>query len=126
MQVGVLDKNNLNGGQRLAVKYFSVALVLFLAQVIFGLLAGLQYVMPQFLFETLDFSVNRMVHINAMIVWMLYGFIGSVYWLIEDESRHEIVALQLGNITFYVLTAAVAVVVVVYLVVQTGPGDFKT
>ena len=126
MQVGVLDKNNLNGGQRLAVKYFSVALVLFLAQVIFGLLAGLQYVMPQFLFETLDFSVNRMVHINAMIVWMLYGFIGSVYWLIEDESRHEIVALQLGNIAFYVLTAAVAVVVVVYLVVQTGPGDFKT
>jgi nitric oxide reductase subunit B len=126
MQVGVLDKNNLNGGQRLAVKYFSVAIVLFLAQVVFGLLAGLQYVMPQFLFETLDFSVNRMVHINAMIVWMLYGFIGSVYWLIEDESQHEIVALPLGNIAFYVLTAAVAVVVVVYLLVQTGPGDFRT
>ena len=72
-----LDSRHLNGGQQLAVKYFSVAIVLFLAQLLFGLLAGIQFIWPGFLFETLDFSVNRMVHINAMVVWMLYGFIGA-------------------------------------------------
>ena len=126
MSAGILDSKNLNGGQRLAVKYFSVAVVLFLAQVLFGMIAALQYIMPDLLFEVLDFNVNRMVHINAMVVWMLYGFIGSVYWLVEDEAGCEVVGLALGNIAFYVLTVAVSIVVLVYLVIQTGPGEMQS
>ena len=49
----------------------------------------------------LDFSVNRMVHINAMVVWMLYGFIGSAYWLVEEEAGvPSWSALGLANIRF--------------------------
>lgn len=121
--LGTFASANLNGGQKLAVKYYTVAVVLFVAQILFGLLAGIQYLKPEFLHGVLDFSVNRMVHINAMVVWMLYGFIGSVYWLLEDESQHEIVGLKLGNLGFWVLTAAVTVVVLVYLFVQIGPGN---
>ena len=87
MAIGTLDSGNLNGGQKLAVKYFIVAMVLFGAQILFGLLAGIQYLKPGFLYGIIDFSINRMVHINAMVVWMLCGFIGSVYWLLEDEAR---------------------------------------
>jgi nitric oxide reductase subunit B len=121
-----LDSSNLTGGQRLAVKYYMGAVVLFVAQVFFGLLAGYQYIAPEFGYDTLDFSVNRMVHINAMIVWMLYGFIGAIYWLVEEEAGTELVGLKLGNLAFWVLTAAVTVVVLVYLFVQTGPGDKTT
>jgi len=116
----------LNGGQKLALKYFTVAIILFLAQILFGLLAGLQYLKPDLLYNVLDFNVNRMVHINAMVVWMLYGFIGCCYWLLEEESGTEVVGLALGNLAFWVLTIAVAIVVVVYLLVQTGPADIKT
>ena len=108
----------LSAGQRLAMKYFLAAMVLFLAQTAFGLLAGLQFIYPEFLFGVLDFNVNRMVHLNAMIVWMLYGFIGSIYWLVEDEAGTELVAAKLANVNFWILTAAVAV----YLVVQVGSG----
>ncbi len=124
--LGICDSANLNGGQKLAVKYFTVALMLFGAQVLFGLLAGLQYLYPDFLYGAFNFSTNRMVHINAMVVWMLYGFLGSVYWLLEDESQHEVAGLKLGNLIFWVLTAAVSVVVLVYLLVQVGPGKEST
>jgi len=124
--LGTLDSANLNGGQKLAVKYFAVAVVLFGAQILFGLLSGLQYLIPDFLYGVLDFSVNRMVHINAMVVWMLFGFIGSVYWLLEEESGIPIVGLKLGNIVFWIFTLAVVVVVAVYLLVQVGPGDQST
>ena len=40
--IGKLDIANLNGGQRLAVKYFTVAVVLFAAQILFGLLASVR------------------------------------------------------------------------------------
>ena len=88
MTVGVFDSANLDGGQKLAVKYFTVAMVLFVAQILFGILAGLQFLYPDFLYEVLDFNVNRMIHINAMVVWMLYGFIGAVYWLDRRRGRH--------------------------------------
>ena len=61
-----------------------------------------------------------------MVVWMLMGFIGSVYWLLEDEAGTPVVGLKLGEIIFYVLTGAVAVVVLVYLFVQVGPGNDMT
>ena len=123
MKLGELNYSELTAGQKLAVKYFSVAMVLFLAQMLFGLLAAWQFIDPTFLFEILDFNVNRMVHINAMIVWMLFGFIGSIYWLVEDEAGVPLVGAKLGNIVFWVFTAAVSVVVLVYLLVQGGPGE---
>ena len=97
MSAGALSVDNLSGGQRIAVKYFSVAIVLFGAQILFGIVAGLQFVYPNLLYGVLDFSVNRMVHINAMVVWMLYGFIGSAYWLVEEEAGTDLVGLKLAN-----------------------------
>jgi len=126
MNASAFDRAGLNGGQRLAVKYFMVAATLFIAQLLFGLLAAIQFVMPDFLYNQLDFNVNRMVHINAMIVWLLYGFMGAVYWLLEDESGIKVVGIRLGHVAFWILTAAVAVVVAVYLLVQTGPGNDTT
>jgi len=118
-----LDNNNLNGGQLLAVKYFTVSIILFVAQIIFGLLAAIQFVVPEFLYGILDFNVNRMVHINAMVIWMLYGFIGCVYWLLEDESETDVVGLRWGHLAFTILTVAVTIVVLVFLLVQVGPGS---
>ena len=122
----VLSSIHLNEGQKLAVHYFVVSLVLLGAQIVFGLIAGLQYLHPDTLYGKLDFNVNRMVHINAMVVWMLYGFIGTVYWLLEEESEHPIVGLGIGKLFFWILTVAVGIVVVVYLLVQVGPGEEST
>ena len=126
MTIGKIDSANLSPGQKVAVKYFSVAIVLFMAQIVFGLIAGLQFLKPDFLYNVLDFNVARMVHINAMIVWMLFGFIGSCYWLVEDESGTDLVGVGLANLNFWIFTLAVTVVVVVYLFVQMGPGDMAT
>lgn len=120
---GSINYAALTRGQQVAVHYFAVAIVLFLAQVAFGLVSGLQVLWPSLFFEVLDFNVTRMVHINALVVWLLYGFIGAVYWLVEDESGAPLVGAKLAMINFWVLTTAVVVVVLVYLFVQTGPGE---
>jgi nitric oxide reductase subunit B len=80
-------------------------------------------VYPELFYNQLDFSLARTVHTNAMVVWLLMGFIGSIYWLIEEESGTELVGLKLANLNFWVLNAAVAAVVVVYLLLQVGPGS---
>ena len=84
--------------------YFVAAMVLFFAQILFGMISGMQYIMPDLFYNQLDFNTTRMVHINAMIVWLLFGFIGSVYWLVEDEAGTELVGAKLAMINFWVLT----------------------
>jgi nitric oxide reductase subunit B len=108
--------------QKLGMMYFRVAIILFGAQLLMGLIAALQFLYPAFLFEIFDFSVARMVHINALIVWMLFAMIGSVYYMLPDETGIEAVGVGIGKLAFWVLTAAVTVVVLVYIFVQIGPG----
>ena len=119
--------NNLKfESQKLAINYFVVAAILFGAQLVMGLIAATQFLYPSFLFEIFDFSVARMVHINALVVWMLYAMIGSVYYLLPDETGIETVGIKLGKLAFYILTAAVTVVVLVYILVQIGPATEST
>ncbi len=109
-------------GQKLGMMYFRVAIILFGAQLLMGLIAGIQFLAPGFLFELFDFSVARMVHINALVVWMLYAMIGATYYMLTDETGHEGVHIGLGKLAFWILTLAVTVVVLVYIFVQVGSG----
>ena len=122
-------KENHFGGDKskeLAMMYFRVAIILFGAQLLMGLIAATQFLYPSFLFELFDFSVARMVHINALVVWMLYAMIGSVYYMLPDETGRETVAIGIGKLAFWVLTLAVTIVVLVYIFIQTGPGTEST
>jgi nitric oxide reductase subunit B len=63
--------------QSVAKLYFIAALALFTGQIVFGLSLGLQYLIGDFLFPYIPFNVARMVHTNLLIVWLLFGFMGS-------------------------------------------------
>jgi len=122
-----MASNHLTGigseSKQLATWYFTFAAILFGAQLLFGLIAAIQYIMPGFLFELVDFSVARMLHINALVVWMVFAMFGSVYWLLPDETGIETVGIKIGKLLYWIFVAAIVVVVLVYLLVQVGPAD---
>ena len=121
-----MASNTLNESKQLATWYFTFAFILFGAQLLFGLVAATQFVMPGFLFEILDFSVARTLHINALVVWMVFAMFGSVYWLLPDETGINTVGIKMGKLLYWVFVAAIAVVVLVYIFVQVGPADETT
>ena len=101
--------------QRIAYWYFVCALGLFLAQVLFGVLAGTVYVFPNFLSELLPFHILRMIHTNALIVWLLLGFFGATYYLLPEEAEREIHSTTLAYVQLAILVPAAALAVVGYL-----------
>jgi nitric oxide reductase subunit B len=103
--------------QAVAKPYFIAAIALFLGQILFGLIMGLQYVVGDFLFPAIPFNVARMVHTNLLIVWLLFGFMGASYYLIPEESETELFSPKLAIITFWVFLAAGALTVLGYLMV---------
>ncbi len=103
--------------QAVAKPYFIAAIALFLGQILFGLIMGLQYVVGDFLFPAIPFNVARMVHTNLLIVWLLFGFMGASYYLVPEESETELYCPKLAIITFWVFLVAGAMTVLGYLLV---------
>ncbi|MBU1977658.1 MAG: cbb3-type cytochrome c oxidase subunit I [Gammaproteobacteria bacterium] len=103
--------------QAVAKPYFIAAIGLFVGQILFGLIMGLQYVMGDFLFPAIPFNVARMVHTNLLIVWLLFGFMGAAYYMIPEESETELFSPKLALLTFWVFLVAGALTIVGYLTV---------
>ena len=103
--------------QAVSKHYFVAAIGLFVAQVLFGLIMGLQYVIGDFLFPAIPFNVARMVHTNALIVWLLMGFMGSAYYMIPEESERELYSPKLAIALFWIFLVAAAATVAAYLLV---------
>ncbi|MGB0126287.1 MAG: cbb3-type cytochrome c oxidase subunit I [Rhodocyclaceae bacterium] len=103
--------------QAVAKPYFIAAIGLFVGQILFGLIMGLQYVIGDFLFPAIPFNVARMVHTNLLIVWLLFGFMGGAYYLIPEESETELASPRLAKIMFWIFLIAGALTVIGYLTV---------
>ncbi len=103
--------------QSVAKPYFIAAIGLFVAQILFGLILGLQYVIGDFLFPEIPFNAARMVHTNLLIVWLLFGFMGATYYLVPEEAETELFSPLLAHLLFWVFLIAGAVTVAGYLLV---------
>jgi len=103
--------------QAVAKPYFIAAIALFIGQIVFGLIMGLQYVKGDFLFPEIPFNVARMVHTNLLIVWILFGFMGAAYYLIPEETQTELWSPKLAITMFWVFLVAGALTILGYLAV---------
>ena len=103
--------------QAVAKPYFIAAIGLFVGQILFGLILGLQYVWGDFLFPEIPFNVARMVHTNLLIVWLLFGFMGAAYYMVPEETETELHSPKLALVLFWVFLVAGALTVLGYLLV---------
>ncbi len=101
--------------QRVAFPYFVAALALFAAQILFGLIIAIQYLAPDFLFPAIPFNIARMIHINLLVVWIIFGFMGSAYYLLPEEVEGEIYSVKLAWLHFWMFLVGGATAIVGYL-----------
>jgi nitric oxide reductase subunit B len=101
--------------QRVAKPYFITAIILFLIQILFGLMMGLQYVVGDFLFPNFPFNIMRMVHTNLLILLLLFGFMGAAYYLVPEEAEKELHAPKLALVLFWLFLMTTLITVLSYL-----------
>ncbi len=103
--------------QSVAKPYFIAAIGLFVGQILFGLVMGLQYIWGDFLFPEIPFNVARMVHTNLLIVWLLFGFMGAAYFLVPEEAERELHSPLLAWALFWIFLLASVLTILGYLLV---------
>ena len=100
--------------QKVAYWYFACAMVLFGVQLLAGGLAGTVYVLPNTLSDILPFNVIRMIHTNALVVWLLMGFFGCAYYLVPEETERDIESPMLAYVQLVLLMVGALAAVIGY------------
>jgi len=112
--------------KNLAIKYLAAAILFFGVMTLSGLLSAAYYINPQLLFGVLPFNIAKILHIDTMIIWLLMGFMGAVYWFLPEEFEREPSGIWAAEILFWIFVAAVLVVAAIFLFVQWGPATQTT
>jgi nitric oxide reductase subunit B len=99
--------------QKIAFNYFLIAVILFGLQIVFGLITGAKYVWDHDpLINILPFNTSRAIHINLLVVWLLFGFMGGAYYLVPEEAQTEIHSTKLATVQL-ILFALIGVTAIV-------------
>ncbi len=100
--------------QKIAYWYFTVAMLLFVLQVVIGLWLAYNYAftVPQSIVDVFPFATARAMHTNLLVLWMLLGFMGGAYYIVPEETLTEIYSPALAwiQLVAFVATGVVALV----------------
>src|SRR4030066_640523 len=101
--------------QRVSYPCCVAAMLLFAAQILFGLVIGAQYIWPDLLFPAIPFNIGRMIHINLLVVWLIFGVMGAAYYLLPEEVEGEIYSVKLALLQFWLFLIGGGAAIVGYL-----------
>lgn len=105
--------------QKIAQHFYTFAILLFLVQVVVGIIAAIQFMKPDIFI--LNFNTIRTLHINALVVWMLSGLMGATYYVVPEESETELWSVPLAKLQFWATVGTTVAVILGYIWMGINP-----
>ncbi|MCL7413056.1 MAG: cbb3-type cytochrome c oxidase subunit I [ANME-2 cluster archaeon] len=84
-------------------KYFVTAVLLFIFQMILGLLMSFDFILRGTSSIPVPFDILKSLHLNVMVLWLLLGFIGGLYYLLPEEVGRDVKYPVLIDLQFWFL-----------------------
>jgi nitric oxide reductase subunit B len=110
--------------QKYALLFLAVGLISLLLGLLCGFLAGLQYVVPDFIKTTVPFSAMRPLHTLFVISWILLSAIGGIYYHTQalQQPVSEKKGFQKWHFWIFIITGIG--IVYTYLTQQFGGKEY--
>lgn len=87
---------------RTAIFFLVLSLIALSLGVFFGVLASLQYIIPDFLKTDLPFTKMRPFHVSSTISWIVLSATGSIYFYMARLEKFKLFSVKLIQIHFIV------------------------
>lgn len=100
--------------QKIAYWFFALSMLLLSLQIIYGFIMAFAHMGYDGLHSFIAFNTARAVHTNLLVVWLLSGFMGAAYYIIPEESEHELVNEKLAYIQLISLAIVGVVAIIGY------------
>jgi nitric oxide reductase subunit B len=83
--------------KRISLLFIVTALVSLIVGVLFGMVGGLQYILPDFLHEHLSFEKTRPLHVTLVVTWIFTGAVGGIYYYLPEISERKLFSVNLAR-----------------------------
>lgn len=98
--------------QSIAYWFFATCMLLFSIQIIYGFIMGFAHIGYDNLHSVIPFNTARATHTNALVMWLLAGFMGAAYFIIPEEADRELIFPKLAYVQLiaFVLVGVTALI----------------
>lgn len=104
--------------------FLVVSLLLLLIGMFFGVIGGLQYVVPGFLKESLSFEKIRPLHVSSVLFWILLAASGCVLFYTRQLMGNNFYSIRLAKIQLALFTIAVLLILASYFTGTFGGREY--
>lgn len=94
--------------------FIITGLVFLLSTLLFGLLAGIQYIHPGLARDFFSFEKLRPLHVSSAVFWIVIAAMGSVLSFLQQEKEKKLKSPLLTKVQFYVFTLTFGSILVSY------------
>ena len=103
--------------KKISFIFITLSLLALIVGAIFGTLAGIQYVKPDFLKEVLAFNRMRPFHVSTVISWIILCATGGIYYYLTQELKLNLFSKKLAamHLILFILSA-----IAIYISFATG------
>lgn len=84
--------------QTVAYRFLAVSMIWLIAGLLIGLVGALQYLLPDFLFQSFAFHKSRPVHVTLVITWIFHAATGGLYYYLPEASLRKLYSSRLAHI----------------------------
>ena len=81
---------------------------------VFGIMGGLQYVIPEFLKESFSFVKTRPLHVSSVVFWIMFSAMGGVLTYLQEHTGKRIFSIVLLKIQFALFTVTIPLILISY------------
>ncbi len=86
---------------KFSLQFIILSLIALILGSFFGVLAGFQYILPDFLKELIPFTKMRPFHDTSIISWIVLAATGSIYFALVNLEGMKMFSTKLTKIHFY-------------------------
>ncbi len=98
--------NSHSNNSNIHFLFIAVALFVLISGVLFGVVGGIQYILPGWLKEELSFERVRPLHVTMVISWIFAGAMGGIYYYLPQAVKGKLYspALAIAHLVLFILT----------------------
>ncbi|MEP2670212.1 MAG: cbb3-type cytochrome c oxidase subunit I [Cyclobacteriaceae bacterium] len=104
--------------------FLKAGLILLLVGMFFGVLGGLQYVIPGFLRDILSFEKIRPLHVSSVVFWILLAAMGTVLHYTQEFTDRKLFSVSLSRIQLIVFIMTITLILSSYILGKFGGREY--
>jgi nitric oxide reductase subunit B len=110
--------------KRISLLFLFGSVLILILGLSFGVIGGLQYIIPELFKECLPFMKTRPLHVTLVITWIISGAVGGIYYYFPNATGVNWYSPKFCLLHFFILMLTTVSIIISYLLGKFGGREY--